>query len=266
MDHTELRRNIMALSYEQKAAFWRDGFLAIPRLLSQEEVAALKRRAEQIILGEVPFPRDLISNEPTIPEDTIESVPPFYRVRKIYNLTRLDPVFQEYARHPRIVAVICDLLGPDIKLYVDQMLLKPPRFGTAKPYHQDSAYFPIEPQELVTCWLAMDDATMENGCMRYLPGSHRQGPVEHHQLKGPHIVPEGFDEFTQHPDEVCVELEAGGCIFHHSLSLHASQPNQSPNPRGAMTTCYMRATSRYTGKEPKPDYLQIAGDSYPGCV
>lgn len=255
----------MALTFEQKAAFWRDGFLAVPHLLTGDEVAALKRRTEQIVLGEVDFPRDLISNEPGLPEAEIEKIPPFYRVRKIWQLTKYDPVFQQYARHPGIVSVICDLLGPDIKLYVDQMLLKPPHFGTAKPYHQDSAYFPIEPQELVTCWLAMDEATVENGCMRYLPGSHRH-PVAHHALEGPHIVPEGFDEVREYAEETCVELEAGGCIFHHSLSLHQSLPNHSPHPRGAMTTCYMRATSRYIGKAPQPEYPLIAGNAYPGCV
>lgn len=256
----------MALTYEQKAAFWRDGFLAVPHLLSQDEVAALKQRTAQIILGEVPFPREYIQKEPELEaEGAPQDVAPIYQVRKMWNLTRYDPVFQEYARHPKIVEVLCDLLGPDIKLYVDQMLMKPPFYGSAKPYHQDSAYFPIEPAELVTCWLAMDDATVENGCMRYLPGTHR-GLVKHEHLEGPHVVPLGWEEMSRRPEEVCVEIEAGGCIFHHSLTLHESSPNRSPNPRCAMTTCYMRATSRYVGPSPKPEYLSVAGHSYPGCV
>ncbi len=254
------------LTEEQKAAFWRDGFLPVHDVLTAEEVAALKRRTEHIILGEVEFPKEYIQLEPVFEAGEGEGVPLQHRVRKIWNLTQYDPVFREYARHPKIVAALVDLLGPDVKLYTDQMLLKPPFHGSAKPYHQDSAYWPIEPRELVTCWMALDDATVENGCMRFLPGSHKQGLLTHHHLEGPHIVPEGWEELSKHPEEVCVELKAGSCSFHHSLVLHETSPNRSPRPRIAMTTAYMRATSRYVGNPPQPEYITIAGRSYPGCV
>jgi len=256
----------MTLTEEQKEAFWRDGFLPVPDVLNAEEVAELRRRTEQIILGEVPFPMEYLQIEPELAADSGEKVNPIFRVRKLWNLTRYDPVFREYAKHPNIVAVVTGLLGPDVKLYTDQMLLKPPFHGSAKPYHQDSVYWPIEPMELVTCWLALDDATKENGCMRFLPGSHKLGPLTHHHLEGPHIVPEGWEEMSKRPDEVCVEVKAGGCSFHHSLVLHETSPNRSPHPRRAMTYAYMRATSRYTGQAPPPEFLPIAGRSYPGCV
>jgi phytanoyl-CoA hydroxylase len=254
----------MALTAEQKEIFWRDGFLPVQDVLRADEVAALRKRTEQIIRGEVEFPQEYLQMEPEIADR--EDIDPVNRVRKLWQVTRYDPVFQEYARHPKIVEIVCDLLGPDVKLYVDQMLLKPPFHGSAKPYHQDSVYFPIEPMELVTCWMALDDATVENGCMRFLPGTHKLGPLEHHHLEGPHIVPEGWDQLSKRPDEVSVELKAGSCSFHHSLILHETAPNRTPYPRRAITTCYMRATSRYTGKDPKPEYLPIAGRSYPDCV
>jgi phytanoyl-CoA hydroxylase len=146
------------------------------------------------------------------------------------------------------------------------MLLKPPFHGSAKPYHQDSVYWPIEPMELVTCWMALDDATVENGCMRFLPGSHKKGPLVHHHLEGPHIVPEGWEEMSKRADEAAVELSAGSCCFHHSLVLHETSPNRTAHPRRAMTTAYMRATSRYVGNPPQPDFLPVVGRSYPGCV
>lgn len=256
----------MALTEEQKTAFWRDGFLPVHNVLTAEEVAALQQRTDAIILGEVPFPQEYLTIEPELANGAWEDIPPQHRVRKLWNLTKFDPVFQEYARHPKIVEIVCDLLGPDVKFYVDQMLLKPPLHGSAKPYHQDSVYWPIEPMELVTCWMALDDATVENGCMRFLPGSHRLGPLEHHHLEGPHIVPEGWEELSQRPDEVAVELKAGSCSFHHSLVLHETAPNRSPHPRRAMTTAYMSAQSRYTGNPPQPEFLSVAGRSYPGCV
>lgn len=257
---------MMALSQEQIETFWRDGFIVVPNLLTPEEVQALRVRTEQIILGQAPFPSEYIQIEPAIAEGKEEEPNPLYRVRKMWELTRYDPVFHEYAKHPRIVEIIIDLLGPDIKLFGDQMMLKPPFHGSMKPYHQDSAYWPIEPMELVTCWLAMDDSTRENGCMRFLPGTHKLGLLKHTFLEYTHEVPEGWEEMSRRPDQVYVELKAGGCSFHHSLVLHETSPNRSPYPRRGMTTAYMRATSRYADKAPKPEFIQIAGKSYPGCV
>lgn len=254
----------MALTEAQAETFWRDGFLPVHNVLTAEEVEALRKRTEQIILGEVPFPKEYLQIEPEV--EGREDVPILHRVRKLWYTTLYDPVFQEYAKHPKIVAILKDLLGPDIKLFVDQMLLKPPFHGSAKPYHQDSVYWSIEPMELVTCWMAFDDATVDNGCMRFLPGTHKLGPLEHHHLEGPHIVPEGWEELSKRTDEVAVELKAGSCSFHHSLILHETAPNRTPHPRRAIAVAYMRATSRYTGKEPKPEYISIAGKSYPGCV
>lgn len=256
----------MALTEEQKAAFWQNGFLPVHDVLNAAEVEALRKRTEQIILGEVTFPQEYLQIEPELAGQDLKDVPAIFRVRKLWNLTRYDPVFQEYARHPKITSVIGDLLGPDIKLFADQMLLKPPFHGSAKPYHQDSPYWPIEPMELVTCWMALDDASVENGCMRFLPGTHKLGPLVHHHLEGPHIVPEGWEEMSKRPEEVAVELKAGSCCFHHSLTLHETAPNRTPHPRRAMTTAYMRANSRYTGNPPQPEYLSITGRSYPGCV
>jgi ectoine hydroxylase-related dioxygenase (phytanoyl-CoA dioxygenase family) len=256
----------MALTEEQVQAFWRDGFVAVHNVLTADEVVALRARTDAIILGQVPFPKEYLQLEPSLTEEQKATVDPVNQVRKLWQLTRYDPVFREYAQHPKIVEIACDLLGPDVKLYTDQMLLKPPFHGSAKPYHQDSPYWPIEPMELATCWMAFDDSTVHNGCMRFLPGTQKLGLLEHHALEGPHIVPEGWEEMSRRPDEVAVELKAGSCTFHHSLVLHETSPNTTPNPRRAMTTAYMRATSRYTGNPPQPDFLLVAGKSYPGCV
>ncbi len=256
----------MGLSEEQVTTFWRDGFVIVTNVLTPEEVAALKQRTEEIIRGDVPFPAQYLQIEPELEGELGAKIDPVFRVRKLWNLTRYDPVFQEYARHPKIVEAAVDLLGPDIKLYTDQMLLKPPLHGSAKPYHQDSVYWPIDPMELATCWMAFDDSTVENGCMRFLPGTHKLGSLKHYHLEGPHIVPEGWESMSKRPDEVAVEIPAGSCTFHHSLILHETAPNRTANPRRAMTTAYMRATSRYTGDPPQPEFDQIAGRSYPGCV
>jgi ectoine hydroxylase-related dioxygenase (phytanoyl-CoA dioxygenase family) len=245
--------------------FERDGFVAVHHVLTAAEVAELRERTEQIILGQVPFPEQYIQIEPSIRRGEVTVENRLNAVRKMWELTRHDPVFARYARHPGIVSVVEELLGPDIKLYADQMLLKPPFHGSAKPYHQDSPYWPIDPPALVTCWMALDDATTTNGCMRFLPGSHQLGALPHYHLEGPHLVPEGYETFdTSH--EVAVELKAGSCTFHHSLTLHQTSPNTSPYPRRGMTWAYMSARSRYTGPPPQPEFPLIRGRAYPDCV
>src|SRR5690349_12347718 len=152
----------MMLTEEQRTSYWQQGFLAVQDVLDADEVAALRKRTEQIILGEVPFPQDHLQIEPELEGQDVSAVPVLHRLRKLSSMSRFDPVFAAYTRHPKIVAILCDLLGPDIKFFADQIQLKPPFHGSAKPYHQDSPYWPIEPMELITCWMALDDATVEN--------------------------------------------------------------------------------------------------------
>ena len=130
------------------------------------------------------------------------------------------------------------LLGPDLKIYVDQTLCKPPRLGSAKPPHQDSAYWTsIDPPNLVICWMALDDATEENGCMRFIPGSHKLGVIEHKRLEDFRVE----DEKVDYASEVCVPLKAGGCSFHHSLAMHRTDANRSDDRRIGLTVAYMSA-------------------------
>jgi phytanoyl-CoA hydroxylase len=258
----------MTLTPDQVATFERDGFVAVPRLLAPEEVEALRRRTEQIILGEIEMPpgfQQFTQIEPTLVGKEITGRERLNAVRKLWQLWKFDPVFEALIRHPAILGVVEALLGPDLKFFGDQMLLKPPFHGSAKPYHQDSPYWPIDPPALVTCWIALDDSTRENGCMRFLPGSHRRGMIQHRHLEGPHIVPEDYGAMDT-SGEVGVELKAGGATFHHSLTLHETSANTTPYPRRAHTLAYMSAQSRYTGKPPQPDYPLVRGRAYEGCV
>src|SRR5262249_32907100 len=103
--------------------------------------------------------------------------------RKMVLLAGDDDVFQAHAFRPRIVEYSQALLGPDLTLYQDQLFMKQPGVGPRNRYHQDQpAGFHIDPPDLlVTCWTALDASTEENGCLRYLPGSHMQGAVSKRQ-------------------------------------------------------------------------------------
>jgi ectoine hydroxylase-related dioxygenase (phytanoyl-CoA dioxygenase family) len=185
-------------------------------------------------------------------------------LRKLSHLAWYDPVMLSHARRPAIVDRIASLHGPDLKLYQDQLFMKPPGVGSRQPYHQDQPWgFHIDPPELmVTCWLALDDATLENGCMRVLPGTHRQGAL-------PREVIEGYESRALEgclDDEVPLVLKAGECSFHHGHVLHCSHPNLSDQRRRGYATHYVSARCRYTGPEPEPEFPLVRGEAHPGAL
>lgn len=254
----------MPLAQNQIDQFNEQGFLPYEGMLTPLEVKALHQRLEDIGNEVVDFPSDYVQIEPMVkkgelPEDPVR----FNNVRKIWNLTRYDEVFNELARHPKILDVVHRLIGPDLKIYADQTLCKPPRIGSAKPPHQDSAYWTsIDPPNLVICWIALDDATEDNGCMRFIPGSHKLGIIEHKHLEDFRVE----DQNVEYDREVAVPLKAGGCSFHHSLAMHRTDANHSDHRRIGLTVAYMDAKSKFIGEGPKPDYELVAGQAYDGCV
>ncbi len=257
---------MFAFTPEQVEQFWEDGFVPVPNLLSAAEVARLNARTDAILAGEVKFPQEFIHLEPEQAGGAVALIDRTLVVRKISNLTTRDAVFLELLKHPHVVQTVTAILGPDVKLLNDQMLCKPARYGSAKPYHQDSPYWPIRPMELMTMWIALDDATLENGCLRYLRGSHKNGPLEHDERLGHHRMPQGWRDLPDSPEEVAVPIPAGSAICHHSLVLHETKPNTTWNRRRGLSVVFMRASSQWTAETPPPQFYQVAGSSHPGCV
>lgn len=254
----------MPLSEDQVQQYRRDGFLPMHDVLTPLEVRALHLRLEDIANEVIDFPKNLVQIEPAVQSGGVPADPErFNNVRKFTSLTKHDPLFHAYARHPKILDVVTSLIGPNVKISLDQTLAKPPLVGSAKPPHQDSAYWVnIDPPDLVVCWMALDDATEGNGCMRFIPGSHKGGVIEHKHLEDFRVE----DERIDYSKEVACPLKAGSCEFHHSLSLHRTDANTSPNRRIGLTVAYMSAESRYLGEGTKPSYDLVAGREFVGCV
>lgn len=238
-----------------------NGFLVVADLLSAEEVGKLQQRMLGIERGSVPFPREHIELEPGTADAPAA-------VRKINRCAECDEVFMSHATNDKILDVVEELIGPDIKLYTSQSFMKPPG-GVEKPWHQDSAYFPIEPKALVTCWTALDDVTCDNGCLWVIPGSH-QGPLHDHRQ--PWQVGDRTD--MQVPDDdvpgdraAPIVMSAGSCSFHHSMLLHRSGPNRSSNSRRGLAVHYMSSRSRWTNEtQSQPDFPLLRGREHEGCV
>jgi phytanoyl-CoA hydroxylase len=253
----------MVLTPQQIEQYHRDGFLVFEELFRPDEVTALLSRLEDLVRERVPCPEGVrMQVEPAVQRGEASAASPMERLRKVEGLVEHEEAFARLAADPRVLDVMQDLIGPDIKLFRDALMMKPPRHGSAKPYHQDSAYWQIDPPDLVSVWMALDDATLENGCMRVIPGSHIGGVLEHKHLLDYQVDETELDTSR----EVAVPLKTGGCLFFHSLLLHATAPNHSPHPRRSMIISAMSARSRYTGPEPGPHFPLLRGREYAGAV
>ncbi|MDA0321711.1 MAG: phytanoyl-CoA dioxygenase family protein [Verrucomicrobia bacterium] len=253
----------MKLSDEQLAAYERDGYVAVEELLDEQAVMALRERLREYTHGGRPTGELSVQIEPRVERGELQVEHPGDGVRKIDCLVQYDDLYRKLGTHPNILGVIEQILGPDIKLFRNAMLLKPPDVGSAKGMHQDSPYWPIRPMELCSCWFAIDDATTENGCMGVIPGGHGKGELPHVHVTDDFVVQEDCYDTDE---MVLAPLRAGGGLFFHSLLPHYTAPNRSQNWRRAIALSYMSAKSTYTGDNEKPDYLTIQGQSFPGCV
>jgi ectoine hydroxylase-related dioxygenase (phytanoyl-CoA dioxygenase family) len=136
------------------------------------------------------------------------------------HLVRDSELLRSLARAPAIVDLCADLLGPDVNLYWDQAVYKKPEKPRRFPWHQDNGYTFIEPQQYLTIWLALTDATETNGCPVVAPGVHRLGTLAHR-----YVDPLGFECFTEPPCPVVAPVAAGGAAVFSSLTPHLTGPN-----------------------------------------
>ena len=170
----------------------------------------------------------------------IDRLPPGQRPENMPSLHYHNAFLRELVLSDDLVDIAEQILGPDVALFTTYVISKRPGDGLAVKWHQDAAYFPIEPMETFTLWLAVDEATRENGCMQVLPGSHRRRTLRRH---GTHIddgstLPLSVDGLA--PDEIVdVELAAGAFSVHDCFLLHGSKPNRSRHRRCGITIKYV---------------------------
>ncbi len=168
------------------------------------------------------------------------------RFRKLHGYENEHPVFQSLVAHEKIQGFVAAAIGQKMLLKDVMALSKPPFIGSEKPWHQDNAYFNYLPLELVgTAWIALDDATVENGCMHLLPGQHTRGALRHHHTIDCEILPDRIDAALAVP----VELKAGGVLYFSAMLPHQTPPNSSPARRRALQFQYRGIDTRQVSKE-----------------
>ena len=254
------------LTSEQKNFFISEGYLNFGSFLDQERLRQIGDAIDAIASREIEYPSELIRWEPGSKEQGLAQGSD--RKQFVYQIRyphRHIPLFMDHAMDPVILDVVEDLLGPEVVLYNTQAVPKNAFHGSPEPWHQDSAYFPIRPMNLVSCWIAIDEATVQNGCMRFIPGSHKLGLAEHSTgrlMSGASGgTPAAVQEIVVDASKaIAVPLRPGHGSLHHSLTHHGTPPNHTPFRRRAIISHYMPLDFSYTGPiEERPQFHVVRG-------
>jgi non-haem Fe2+, alpha-ketoglutarate-dependent halogenase len=162
----------------------------------------------------------------------------------------LLPWYAELVRHPRILDVVEDVIGPDILVWTATFFIKEPHSPTFAAWHQDSTYFGLEPHELVTAWVALTDASAEAGCMEVLSAKGAPRQMRHAALRLKDSINRTGQTITEPLDDsaaVTMALPAGSFSLHHGLCPHRSAPNRAQHRRIGLGINYIAAHVRPTG-------------------
>jgi ectoine hydroxylase-related dioxygenase (phytanoyl-CoA dioxygenase family) len=210
------------ITEDERDRYAREGFLRINNVLAVDELEALtadldkfEARVDQF-LGTQEGGRVSIAEQGAI-------------TFSLHAVLR-SPAARQTARHPTLVGLCHDLLGSDVNLYWDQAVYKKTEKPRPFPWHQDNGYTFVEPQAYLTCWLALTDATLENGCPWVVPGVHRNGTLRHHW-----VDPIGWQCLDDPPGAEPVPVPAGGAVVFSSVTPHLTGPNTS----GAVRKAYI---------------------------
>lgn len=163
--------------------------------------------------------------------------------------------------HPKVLDAVEDLIGPDILVYHSTLFLKEARTPAFVRWHQDSTYFYLEPHLHVTAWVALSEASVQAGCMRALPGSHRWGAFEHDDQPEPMNMirrGQGISGRFDHETGTFMPVHAGQMSLHHTDLVHASGPNDSDDRRIGLAISYIPAQVKPIGPI-RPSALCVRG-------
>jgi phytanoyl-CoA hydroxylase len=219
------------------AQYREQGYLAMNGLFTPAEVETAKQALADIAWRRVWNDKIGVQEEPYFAGGGADARidDPELRIRKVWKFCQADARLAGLAAHPRLVPLLDQLIGPDSRMVQDMALLKPPFHGAEKPWHQDTAYFDWTPLGgVIGVWIALDAATVENGCMQVIPGSHLAGPAQHYHVRDCQIA----DGRVNVDGAVVVPLEPGGALFFSGLLHHGTPPNMSADRRRALQYHY----------------------------
>ena len=223
--HPSTAANPRVLTAAQLEAFNRDGYVQPVRIFSDEEISGIRRYFDELLALVVAAGGDSYSISTA-----------HLKYGRVYDILT----------EPRIVAVVKDLLGENVVAWGSHFFCKMPHDGKQVAWHQDASYWPLSPSKAVTVWLAIDDADVENACMRFVSGSHHYGHLTYRPSSpGEHnVLDQTIENVEQYGTPVDDVLKAGEVSLHSDLLLHGSEANDSDRRRCGLTLRYCAAEVR----------------------
>lgn len=239
------------------ADYQRDGFIQYRRFFTACEMDGLRA----LIDGAIAANRDRILGA----ERGGRGSEDYERVfNQMVNLWVDVPGAKEFAFHARLAQTGRRLSGVrHVRIYHDHAMVKPGQESKETNWHQDAPYWPMDPVGSFSAWIAVDDVTVDNGCLHFVPGSHKFGRLEPIQLgvEGESIVAKMRAGGHIVSEPVAMEMEAGGVTFHHGCTFHYAGANRTDRPRRAFAIIYIPDTVRFTGGR---DAAGAAAEMTPG--
>jgi hypothetical protein len=238
------------LSEAQTRAFWDQGFLAIDEMTTSEELSLLRQVFERLFAERAGREEGAEFDMLGIDEDRGPERQP-----QILGPVNYAPELRRTVFRANAKAVARQLLGERAEPIFEHAILKPAASAVATPWHQDEAHNPAPGSEAqISIWMPLQDVTLENGCMKYIPGTNRGRVLDHHtpgddpRIHALECRPGQFDEglASQCP------LPAGGAVVHHGRTVHAANPNQSDAPRYAYVLAFRLPPNRSTEAQDFP--------------
>jgi phytanoyl-CoA hydroxylase len=220
------------VSNQDRISFDENGFVAVQGLLTSGEVDQVRTIYDRFISGAIEIGSlnkgDLAGDLELKPGEQAS-------ILQILAPSRYCEELQGSAMHQKALVCARQLLGDDVVMDFEMLICKRPYEGKQTPWHQDESYWlELSDTRAATCWIALDDTTADNGCMQFIPMSHRGPVLEHHKAFG---NPNGraLETDVDARDAVPVQLCAGDCTFHHGRTLHYSGENRTDSWRRAYT-------------------------------
>lgn len=229
---------------ERVTFYQENGYLQLPHFFTREEISVLRAALDKVVAAKRPR---------VLGEDREHKGDFAFVFKQLINLWIDNPEMRTFSHDPRLAEIARNLSGArSVALYHDQALIKPGgAHSRATNWHQDMPYYPMEQPGALSAWIAVDDVTTENGCMQFIPGSHKYGCLDSvpFDIVGASILK--HVEATGHvidKEPVVMEMEAGGVTFHHGCTFHYASPNCTNNPRRAFTMIYIPDYVTYNGR------------------
>lgn len=222
---------------EIKKNYDRDGCVFIKGFLRKEEVDQINKELKEFIDKQVAsMPSNYVFYEDNSDPSTLKQLQDIHRYRSFFETILKGSRFEEVAG----VLLEDKVIGKNLEYFN-----KPARIGKPTPPHQDGYYFMLNPPQAITMWMALEDAGEENGCVRYIPGSHKKGMRPHGRTKtlgfSQGITDYGDEDFAA---EIPFPARAGDLLIHHAMTIHRADGNKSNRSRRALGFIYFGESAR----------------------